>query len=118
MAVNRRPSKERLNLDPGLSGKTNFDRNNHLKLFLNVSQTKLKGRTGECRSVKGLFWEPDGGSNFVKFRKLRCGHEGKRESVQIEREAAGGRGRSLLRLSQVAGEDLPEAQIHTQIHAP
>ncbi|HVH59355.1 MAG TPA: hypothetical protein VM709_03445, partial [Candidatus Sulfotelmatobacter sp.] len=43
-----------MNLDPGLSGKTNFGGSSHLKLFLNVSQTKLKGRTGECRSVKAL----------------------------------------------------------------
>jgi hypothetical protein len=71
MAVNRRPSKERLNLDPGLSGKTNFGGNHHLKLFLNVSQRKLKGGTGKCRSYKGLLWEPGSGSNFVKFRKLR-----------------------------------------------
>jgi hypothetical protein len=33
MAVNRRPSKERLNLGPGLLGKTNLGGNLHLKLF-------------------------------------------------------------------------------------
>lgn len=82
MAVNRRPSKERLNLDPGLSGKTNFGGNHHLKLFLNVSQTKLKGRTGKCRSTRVFFWEPGGGSNFVKFRELLWQTRRKTESVQ------------------------------------
>jgi len=33
MAVNRRLPKERLNLDPGLTGKTNLDRQSHLKCF-------------------------------------------------------------------------------------
>jgi len=33
MAVNRRLLKERLNLDPGLFGKTKVTRKNHLKLF-------------------------------------------------------------------------------------
>ena len=33
MAVNRRLLKERLNLDPGLNGKTKVREKNHLKLF-------------------------------------------------------------------------------------
>ena len=51
MAVNRRPSKERLNLDPGLSGKTNLGGNNHLKLFWKVSQSKLKHQAAKCPST-------------------------------------------------------------------
>ena len=104
MAVNRRPSKERLNLDPGLSGKTNFGGNNHLKLFLNVSQTKLKGRTGECRSTRVLFWEPDGGSNFVKFRKLRCNTKENGNPFKSS-------GEGLAIEGADRGEDLREAQI-------
>jgi len=33
MAVNRRLLTERMNLDPGLTGKTKFDEQSHLKCF-------------------------------------------------------------------------------------
>lgn len=42
MAVNRRLLKERLNLDPGLIGKTKKPGKNHLKLFWKDSQDMLK----------------------------------------------------------------------------
>jgi hypothetical protein len=46
MAVNRRLLKERLNLDPGLNGKTKPREKNHLKLFWKDSQDALKRQAG------------------------------------------------------------------------
>lgn len=42
MAVNRRLLQKRLNLDPGLFGKTKAAGKNHLKLFWKDSQAELK----------------------------------------------------------------------------
>lgn len=41
MAVNRRPLKERLNLDPGLVGETKISGESHLNLFSKNSGTKI-----------------------------------------------------------------------------
>jgi hypothetical protein len=57
MAVNRRLLKERLNLDPGLNGKTKPREKNHLKLFLKDSQNALKSKpreTLENSAVSGM----------------------------------------------------------------
>jgi hypothetical protein len=48
MAVNRKLPKERLNLDPGLMGKTKFREQIHLKRFWNDSQLR------EIREVTSL----------------------------------------------------------------
>jgi len=42
MAVNRKPPQERVNLDPGLKRKTNFEGETHLKHFWNDSQWCVK----------------------------------------------------------------------------
>jgi len=79
MAVNRRPSKERLNLGPGLLGRRilagtitlNFSR----KILRGSLSAKRAGAT-EREPFRWLFYELGGASNLVKFRKPRCGRKG------------------------------------------
>jgi hypothetical protein len=65
MAVNRKLPTERLNLDPGLKGKTKFEEQSHLKRFWNDSQRVWSSgfRTGGFSPCVKLR------SNIVKFRR-------------------------------------------------
>jgi len=55
MAVNRKLLKERLNLDPGLVGKTKPGEKNHLKLFYKDSQEVLKRHLDKIPKKQALF---------------------------------------------------------------
>ena len=69
MAVNRRLLKERLNLDPGLIGKTKPHEKNHLKLFWKNSQGELNCRMHGIGGNRA-FLPVERNSNFVKFRNF------------------------------------------------
>ena len=54
MAVNRRLLKERLNLNPGLVGKTKPFGKNHLKVFWKDSQDTLKSQVCKISRKQAL----------------------------------------------------------------